>query len=144
MRSTTMALAVLCGVLGVTMAAQNPPNPMKPGQWEVTMAMEMANMPKAPETKITQCITPEQVKNPGGILPSGGGMPPAGSGCKVSDQKSVGNTMSWKVSCPAPQKMDGTAEFTFKEDTYTGKMTVMNERGTMTMKYSGRRLGDCK
>jgi hypothetical protein len=129
-------------VLGVTAAAQTQ---MKPGSYEVTMQMEMANMPmKMPEMKMTHCITPEQLKNPGGILPSSGPAAPSTNTCKVSDHKVTGNTASWKMSCPPPQKMDGTAEVAFKDDSYNAKMTMTTDKGTMTMKYAGKRLGECK
>jgi hypothetical protein len=41
----------------------------------------------------------------------------------------------------------GTGEFVYTDDAYTGQMVMNVERGgqpmAMTMKYTGKRLGDC-
>jgi hypothetical protein len=48
------------------------------------------------------------------------------------------------MKCEGPQPMTGTGEFVYTNDTYTGTMTMnMSGRGTMTMKYSATRTGDC-
>jgi len=40
--------------------------------------------------------------------------------------------------------VSGTGELVYSGDSYTGTMTMeMGGRGTMTMKYTGKRLGDC-
>ena len=73
--------------------------------------------------------------------------PPAGRGadpadCKISDHKVDGNKVTWSMTCPKDQ-MTGAGEFLYSGDTYTGTMK-MNARGQdMTMKYNGKRLGDC-
>ena len=66
---------VLVFLTGAAVAAQSP---IRPGQWEVVLQMDMPNMPvKMPEMKTTQCVTPEQAKDPASSLPSG---PQAGRG----------------------------------------------------------------
>ena len=41
--------------------------------------------------------------------------------------------------------MTGTGEMTYGEDTYTGTVKMdMSGRGTVTMKYSGKRVGECE
>jgi hypothetical protein len=108
------------------------------------MQMEMAGAPmQMPPMKTLQCITPEQVKDPAAALARG----PQGRGgpqdCKVSDYKQTGNTMTWKMACTGQQAMTGTGEMTFKDDTYVGTMKMDSPQGQMTMKMSGKRLGDC-
>ena len=40
--------------------------------------------------------------------------------------------------------MTGTGEFVYAGDTYTGTINMEGGgRGAITMKYSGKRLGDC-
>jgi hypothetical protein len=118
-------------------------SPIRPGRWEVTMQMQMPNMPaQMPEMKMTQCVTPEQVKDPANALPrpeSGRG----GSDCKVSDYKQSGNTVTWKMACTKPQQMTSTGEMTFTDDSYSGTMKNVMPQGEMTMKMSGKRIGDC-
>lgn len=143
MRATGVAVVVLGGVVAGVLGAQ--PHPMRPGEWEITTVMEMPNMPmKMPEMKMTQCVRAEDLKDPATSMMGGGPGGKPASGCKVSDYKTSGATISWKMTCPPPQSFDGAAEMTFKGDSYTGNMTMKTDNGTMTMKLSGKRLGECK
>ena len=133
--SHVVAIAVL---IGATAAIAQ--SPVRPGRWEVTMQMEMPGSPaKMPEMKSTQCVTPEQVKDPANSLPSG-----PGKDCKVSDYKQSGNTVTWKMTCAGAQPSTSTGELTFTDDTYTGAMKTNMAGNEMTMKLAGKRLGDCK
>jgi hypothetical protein len=40
--------------------------------------------------------------------------------------------------------MTGSGEMKFEGDTYVGLMKMTTSRGEMTMKYSGKRLGECE
>jgi hypothetical protein len=117
---------------------------VRPGRWENTMQMQMAGSPiQMPAMKSTRCVTPEDAKDPSRSLPTG----PEGRGgqksdCKTSDYKVTGNTASWKMACSSPP-MNGTGEMTFTADTYDGTMKMDSPQGSMTMKISGKRLGDC-
>jgi hypothetical protein len=139
---TTLIAAVALLVVAVTAIAQS--SPIRPGSWEVTMQMQMAGSPvQMPEMKTTQCVTPDQVKDPSSTLPTG----PQGRGgkndCKVQDYKMSGNTATWKMVCTTPQPMTSTGEMTFTDDSYNGTMTMDSAQGQMTMKMAGKRLGDC-
>jgi hypothetical protein len=135
-----LSVLLLCIASTVALGAQSP---MRAGRWEVTTQMEMPNMPmKMPEMKSTQCVTPEQLKDPGSAV-AGASSGPNGPVCKMSDYKTVGSTVSWKVACSAPQNMSGSGELTFVGDTYTGTTKMTMPQGEMTMKLSGKRLGDC-
>jgi hypothetical protein len=117
-------------------------SPVRDGQWDVTMQMEMANMPtKMPPMKTTQCITKEQAADPSKSLPSGSA--DSKNDCKVSDYKVEGSRVSWKVACSRPQKMAGSGEMTFDSDTYDGVLKMSMEFGEMTMKLAGKRIGEC-
>ena len=141
---------VLAGVFACSslMFAQGA-GPRRDGNWQVTMEMDMAGMPqRMPPITMTQCITKDEAADPQKMVPQGpngrGGVPPE---CKVSDFKTVGNTVSWSMTCEGQNAMTGTGEFTYTGDTYNGTLKMNMERGgqpmTMTMKYSGKRLGDC-
>jgi len=135
-----VVLAVLAAAISAI--AQSP---IRPGRWEVVTQMEVPNMPvKMPEMKNTQCITPEQAKDPANALPKG---PQGGRGekndCKVSDYKVSGKTVTWSMACTTPQAMTSTGQMTFTDDTYTGTMNMTSPQGPMSMKVSGTRLGDC-
>jgi hypothetical protein len=122
-------------------------SPMRPGLWEVTMQMQMPNMPvQMPEMKVPQCVTPEQAKDPAATVPRGQqpGRSAQKDDCKVTDVKTSGNKTAWTMMCTTPNKMTGTGEMTFADDSYTGAMKMVMAQGEMTMKVSGKRVGDCK
>ena len=140
MRSIFVSMLVLCTVAAAMVSAQSP---MRPGRWEVTMQMQMPNMPmQMPATKTSSCITAEQLgKDPASSLPSGGPNPQ--NQCKVTDYKFVGNTATWKVVCSGRQEMTADGEMTYMEDSYVGSMKMTTPQGMMSMKLEGKRLGDC-
>ena len=136
--------AFLLVTLSLTAIAQSP---RRDGNWQVTMEMSVPGMPqKMPPMTLTQCLTPEDAKDPTKLAPQGGrGATP--SNCKVSDYKEQGNKVTWSMRCEGDNPMTGTGEFVYTGATYVGTMNMTTERGgqpmTMTMKYSGKRLGDC-
>jgi len=134
-----LALTVVLVASAALLSAQD--NPMRPGQWEVAMQMQMAGM-SMPEMKTTHCITPEQLaKDPASGLPNG--VQRGQDSCKVSDYKQTGNTVTWKMACSEPQPLTADGELTFAGDAYTGTITMMMPQGAMSMKMNGKRLGDC-
>lgn len=119
-------------------------SPQKPGKWQITMEMEMTGMPmKMPPQVITKCVTAQDVKDPDKAVPKS-----QKGTCKVSDYKVEGNKVSWSVKCEGDNPSTGKGEITYAADSYEGwmKISVMgpnNEKQDMTMKYHGKRLGDC-
>lgn len=137
---TRRKLALTAGVLLVAASALAQ-GPRRDGRWEVKIEMQMAGMTMPPQTT-TQCITPQEAADPQKAMPSDGRGGGNSSDCKISDYKTEGNKVSWKMACEK-EKMTGTGEFTYVGETYTGIMTVKAQGQDMSMKYSGRRLGDC-
>lgn len=137
MRSTSIAVLVVSFAAAV-IAQQGP---MRPGRWQNTVQMHMPGMPmQMPPQTMTRCVTAEQLqRDPNSWLPSG----PDAQSCKVADQKIVRNTVTWKVACTGPMAMTGEGEITFMEDAYEGTMKASMSVGEMTVKMSGKRLGDC-
>lgn len=140
----------------VSLLAQT--GPRRDGKWEITMEMQMpgmpnmANMPNMPAgmgmppMKSTQCITKEEAADPQKALPGAPqrpGAPP--QDCKVTNQKIVGNKVTWDMACTGANPMTGTGEVVYAGDGYTGNMVMNMARGgaPMAMKYTGKRLGDC-
>ena len=141
---------VVVAALSASLPAQGP---RRDGNWEITMTMDMPGMPQGmsmPPIKTTQCITPRDASDPQKSLPQ---RPPGRGGaanpndCKVSDYKADGNKVNWTMKCEGQQPMSGTGEFVYGADSYTGTMKMDMARGgqamAMTMKYAGKRLGDC-
>ena len=117
-------------------------SPMRPGNWETTMEMDMPGMPmKMPPMKNTRCVTQQEIDSPNRGLPSGPQKNP--NDCKISDYKQSGNTVSWNVACSGQQPMTGSGELKFNNDAYDGVIKMMMNQQQMTMKMAGKRLGDC-
>ena len=139
MRLRNAALATI--VLGLSVSASGQ-GPRRDGRWEVKIEMEMPGMPmKMPPMTTIQCITKEQAADPQRSVPQAGRG--GQSDCKVSDYKVAGNKVSWTMKCEGPEAMSGTGEITYGENTYDGIMKMDRQGQMMTMKYSGKRLGDC-
>ena len=85
---TTLAAVLVLAIAAAAIAQ----SPVRPGRWEVTMQMQMAGSPvQMPEMKTTQCVTPDQVKDPTSTLPTG----PQGRGGK-NDCKCPGLQDVWQ------------------------------------------------
>jgi hypothetical protein len=63
--------------------------------------------------------------------------------CKATDVRTVGDKTTWKMTCTGAQAMTGTGDMTVKGDSYAGVMKMTTAQGEMTMKMSGKRIGDC-
>ena len=137
--SRTLAALACVISLSWAVAAQAP---RRDGRWDITMEMDMPGMPmKMPAVKTTQCITKEQANDPNQALPKGS--QDKNSDCKVTDQKIVGNKVTWAMKCEGKDPMTGNGEITYAADSYDGWMKMKSANGEMTMKYTAKRLGDC-
>jgi Protein of unknown function (DUF3617) len=137
------ALVVFVALLALSLSALAQMH-RRDGNWEVKMEMDMPGMPaNMPAMTTTQCVTPEEASDPQKAMPPQGRGGRGNQDCKISDYKVDGNKVSWSMKCEGKQPMSGTGEFVYAADAYTGLMKMdMGGRG-MTMKYSGKRLGDC-
>jgi hypothetical protein len=136
MKLRTLALCTLVLALALpTFAA----SPMKPGKWQVTIEMNMPNMPmKMQPITMTHCVTKEQAENP---------QPPKKSkkddACQLSDYKIDGNTVTWTVKCTGKQEMTGEGKMVFEGDTYEGTTHFKTPDMEMSQKFTGKYLGAC-
>ena len=129
MKSRITPLALLGMSLGWTVLAQGQ-SPMREGNWEVSVKMNMGGM-DVPPIKQTQCVTSAMLKDPQSSVPSG----PGGGDCKVTD---------YKLTCTQPAPMSATGEIKYAgPDAYTGTL-VMDAGGmSMALTYDAKRIGDC-
>ena len=139
-RMSVLVVALAATAAASSVTAQG--GPMRPGRWEVTMQMQMPGVPVGmPPMKNTRCVTQQDVDSPSKGLPTGPGANP--NECKISDYKAVGNTVTWTMNCTGKQPTTGTGEMRFSDDAYEGVVKMTMEQQQMTMKMSGKRLGDC-
>jgi hypothetical protein len=131
-----LVLATL--VLALTLPAIAAEHPQKPGQWEMTIQMDMPGMPfKMPPVKTTVCVSADDLKDPQKSVPND-----PKNKCTVSDYKIDGNKVTWSMECPK-QKMKGTGEATYTDDSFTATTHLTMEDHEMTAKYSGKWKGEC-
>ena len=140
MKLNTLALA-----LGITVFASSAiaADQLKPGQWDMSMKMQMKDMPemsaedlammkqmgiKMPgmgePMRMQQCITPEQASMKEVVKPSGD------QNCTVKNYKQKGSTISGELVCTGEMKATGKFETTMNGDTgYHSKMSLKGTSG---------------
>jgi hypothetical protein len=136
---TPLVVAALLALLtAVGVRAQGP---RQDGLWEVKIETSMLGASLPPQTQ-TQCLTPEQVKDQQQTtLP---GLPGGEGGCKIADYKTTGSRITWSLKCEGAVPLNGTGEFNYSGDTYTGTFKADVGGQPLTMTLIGKRLGDCK
>jgi hypothetical protein len=124
--------------LSMTVMAQGS-SPMREGNWEVTMKVNLPGMEGAQPMKQTQCVTAAMLKDPASAMPSG-----PGGDCKITDYKLANNTATYKLTCTQPFPLNGTGEMNYAgSDAYSGTLTVDMGGQNLVMNIDAKRLGDC-
>ena len=137
MKPRITSIALLSAALSWTVFAQGP-SPMREGNWEITMKMNMGGM-EMPATKQMQCVTAAMIKDPQGALPKG-----PGADCKVVDYKLAGATATYKMTCTQPTEMTIVGEMKYaSSDAYTGTVNVEAGGMAMAMSFDPKRVGEC-
>jgi hypothetical protein len=139
MKARFSTIALLSLVLSWTVLAQTQ-SPMRPGNWQVTMRMNMPGMGEMPPMTQTHCVTADMLKDPQGAVPKG----PEGGDCKISDYKFTASTATYKLTCTQPMAMTMNGEMNYSgTDAYTGTMTMDANGQKMTMAFDAKRTGEC-
>jgi hypothetical protein len=140
MNATTKTAALFCAVLLLPATVLAAGSPMQDGLWEISSTMSMPGMPyKIPPTKVTHCYTKEDLKDSQRTIPKQEG------DCKVTDMKSSGSRMTWKMVCTGKSAGKGEGEIIYKGATaYEGSMKMETQGMVMTSNYKAKRIGACK
>ena len=119
----------LAAAVRITAQTQTP----KGDLWETTSQMSMDAMPMAmPAQTLKVCSAKEWKQPPGGQ-----------KNCTSTNMKVAGNTVTWEVKCTGPT-MTGVGEINRDgASAYTGSIKFTSDQGNMTVKLSGRKIGDC-
>ena len=106
---------------------------VEPGDlWEDTTETAMAGMPTRTQTH-RRC-NPRNVDTPP--------MADQAGQCEMLDVRRSASGMAWKMRCPG--NMSGSGEIRYEgRERYQGAWTMDAAGRTMTMKMSGRRVGEC-
>jgi len=139
MTSKTVSLALLTLALAWSALAQGS-SPMREGNWETTMKMNMPGMPMdMPPMTQTQCVTAAMIKDPQRAIPAG----PGQGDCRVTNYKLAASTATYTMTCKEPP-MTAQGEMKYSgTDAYTGTLKVDMGGQMMTISYDSKRVGDC-
>ena len=130
MQAASRLASALAGVALASLVHAQGPDEL----WNMTTRMEMAGM-QMPATSQQICMKKgeqraedlQQDKN-----------------CKVTEQKVVGNKMTWTIVCTGKDAMSGTGEMTRTADSMDGRMRMKTSDGDeMNVVYTGKRAGGC-
>jgi hypothetical protein len=119
---------------------------LQPGEWEITVQMEMeGSSMQMPPMTMKKCVTPDDAKSPGDLFRPKNPHAP-NDDCQMTGQKQEGNKFSWNVDCGAKGK--GSGSVTFEPGKYDGtaRMESVDKSGVlrrMKMTMNGRRVGEC-
>ena len=134
--SLKVLFAALIAVTSLaTLVAQQ--HPQKPGKWQVTVEMEMPGGGKMQPITQEVCVTEADLADPS----KAAFMDPK-LGCKVTEPKTKGKTVSFAFDCPS-QQMKGTGNLVFDGDTFTGETKLLMAGQEMTAKQTGKWLSTC-
>jgi hypothetical protein len=129
--------AILLGcVLGTALPAVAADG-MRPGQYDYNIKMEMPGMPFAmPPMTMQHCLTQADLDTGRQYQ----GQP--NQDCEVKNLKQSPGKASMDLVCK--DGTTGKGEFTFGNDSLTGKTTMTKDGQAMVMNMTARRTGECK
>lgn len=131
-----LALAALAQAQpGKTFVAGSGPDDL----WDVTMKMEIVGMPMAMPAQTHQSCLKKDRKAEDAI--------PQQDDCRVTDVRTTGNKVSYKMVCTGKNPMTGEGEITSTPSAYEGKIrarsTKKGEEMEFTQSFSGKKVGAC-
>ena len=149
MRASNILLAVVL----LVPAASDAQIALRPGEYEVTLDMDLGLPAEAPKAvmdaagfkgqKRRECITADDVK---GDVSEWFARETEDQNCKMSNVKTVGSRLTFTTTCEEDDfRMTTNTDLTFGTDSFTGVTTGKDPEGRMTTtKMSAKRVGDCQ
>lgn len=110
------------------------------GMWEIKATTVMKGAPMTmPPIVYKQCLADDD------FVPTN----KKNKDCIIKDQKISGNKVTWKTECKAKTMTStGVGEVVYEKDSLKGNLemtsVVNGKKMQVTMKMSGKRVGDCK
>jgi hypothetical protein len=104
--------------------------------WQSTSQMVMQGMPFSPPPNTMKICAAKNSNQPP--------PPPPGQNCTVSNVKRDGDTVTWDSQCTGEMNMSGQGKMTYTgTDAYTGEIKYTADGVNMTVKLSGKKIGEC-
>jgi Protein of unknown function (DUF3617) len=115
-----------------------------PGNYEVEVRIGLPNAPDvAAPMRLNRCMTREDFES-GRVFAVMSDNPL--KQCQRIDYQVTGATISFRITCPGPNRGSAVAVFKTSSNGYRGsiKMNMGGKNMTMTETHIGRRIGSCK
>jgi len=126
---------------------------LEPGQWDMNVAITKmeapslpkgANIPLPPPQTVSQCLTPEQARNPGADFAGGGQQ-----GCTSDDYRMADGRISGTIQCNQQgTSMRATVNGSYTRDsmdmTMNSETQAQGQNVTTEVRVTGRRTGECR
>jgi hypothetical protein len=104
--------------------------------WQSTSQMIMQGMPFSPPPNTVKICAAAEAREPP--------PPPPGQTCTMSNVQRSGDKVTWDTQCTGEMDMTGHGEITYEgPDKYDGEMNMTAEDVTITIKLSGKKIGEC-
>lgn len=143
--------ALLCTT---ALAACGESTVLESGQWDMNVAVtkmeapglpQGANVPLPPPQTVSQCVTPEQARNPGADFASGGQQ----GGCTSDDYRMADGRISGTLQCNQQGvTMRATVSGSYTRDTMDMTMNSQTQASgqniSTEVRVTGRRTGECR
>jgi hypothetical protein len=120
-------VAVLCCSVGIGSAATAATGE----KWEYTQTMNMRGM-KMPVQPMKVCEKADREF-----------LVPVDKRCQVTQTRKEGDKLHWKMSCAAPQPMEGTGWSMRQGDSNQSEMHIKSQNGEIDISSMGKKLGAC-
>jgi hypothetical protein len=151
-----MRIAVLLTIVLLPPSAGDAQMAIRPGEYEVEMQMDFGQPGSAEagkavldaagfeKNKRRECITPEDVQTHDVLKLMAAEM--EDMDCKMSDQKTVGNKLTFNMTCVEEgTRMTLATEMTFGPDSFTSVTKGKDPEGRPIVgKVHAKRIGECK
>ena len=126
---------------------------LESGQWDMNVAItkmeapglpQGANVPLPPPQTVSQCLTPEQARNPGADFAGGGQQ-----GCTSDDYRMADGRISGTIQCNQQgTSMRATVAGTYTRDsmdmTMNSQTQASGQNVNTEVRVTGRRTGECR
>ena len=146
------AIAALLGATSLA-ACSGESTVLEPGQWDMNLAVtkieapglpQGANVPLPPPQTVSQCLTPEQARNPGADFAGGGQQ-----GCTSDDYRMADGRISGTIQCNQQgTSMRATVSGSYTRDsmdmTMNSQTQTSGQNISTEVRVTGRRTGECR
>lgn len=150
MKKTAIA-ALLCATSLAACGGES--TVLEPGQWDMNLAVtkieapglpQGANVPLPPPQTVSQCLTPEQARNPGADFAGGGQQ-----GCTSDDYRMADGRISGTIQCNQQgTSMRATVSGSYTRDsmgmTMNSQTQASGQNISTEVRVTGRRTGECR